>query len=190
MKTRWHGEVIAFIDCLLALTVILLALTILVQPVKKAEANDTVQPPGAMTIELRWPRNVDDDVDLWVEPPGGTPVGYSNKTAPGMALLRDDLGPSADPDSLNDEITQANFLRAGEYVINAHLYRARTRPPVQVELWVRVRRDDKYYEILHLHRSLDSEGQELTLARFSLDKNGDLIPGSVNDLPMALRSDP
>ena len=190
MRTRWHGEVIAFIDCLLALTVILLALTVLVQPMKKADAESAAQPPGAMTVELRWPRGSDDDVDLWVAPPGGTPVGYSNKTAPGMALLRDDLGPTADPDSLNDEITQANFLRSGEYVINAHLYRARTPPPVAVELWVRVRRDDRYVELLHLHRTLAAEGEEATLTRFSLDEKGQLIAGSVNDLPMALRSAP
>lgn len=189
MRTRWHGEVIAFIDCLLALTVVLLALTVLVEPSKKADA-DTVQPPGAMTIELRWPQKDDDDVDLWVRGPGSTPVGYSSKTAAGMALLRDDLGPTADPDSLNDEITQANFLRPGEYVVNAHLYRARTAPPIHVQVWVRVRRDNKYSELLHVERDLTTEGEELTLARFTLDQHGELVPGSVNDLPMALRSDP
>ena len=52
MRTRWHGEVIAFIDCLLALTVVLLALTVLVEPTKKADAN-TVQPPGAMPQDLQ-----------------------------------------------------------------------------------------------------------------------------------------
>lgn len=188
MRTRWHGEVIAFIDCLLALTVVLLALTVLVEPAKKADAKATADPPGAMTIELRWPQKDDDDVDLWVLAPGSTPVGYSAKTAPGMALLRDDLGPSADPDSLNDEIAQANVLRAGEYAATAHLYRARTQPPIHVRLIVRIRKDNKYIEILRVEKDITAEGEEVTLARWSLDDKGDLVPGSINDLPIQLRS--
>jgi hypothetical protein len=189
MRTRWAAEVVAYIDCLLALTVVLLALSILVQPARKADA-DQSNPPGAMTIELRWPLASDDDVDLWVRAPGGAPVGYSNKTGYGMALLRDDLGPGADPDSLNDEIAQANILRPGEYVVNAHLYRTRTPAPVHVRLMVSIRRENRQVELLRIERDLAVEGEELTLARFTLDGGGNLVAGSVNDLPMLLRSAP
>jgi len=32
-------------------------------------AEQTTEPPGNVIVELRWPDELDSDVDLWVEPP-------------------------------------------------------------------------------------------------------------------------
>jgi hypothetical protein len=46
-------------------------------------AEDSDQSPGNIIVEVRWPDEVDADVDLWVEAPGDRPVGYSNKGGAG-----------------------------------------------------------------------------------------------------------
>ena len=46
-------------------------------PVTKTAEN--TDPPGNVIVEVRWPDQLDSDVDLWVEAPGDVPVGYSNK---------------------------------------------------------------------------------------------------------------
>lgn len=187
--TRWHGATIAYIDMLLALAVVLLALSILVQPAKKADA-DAQTNPGAMTVELWWDPAVDADVDLWTLAPGGSPVGYSNKTSLGMALLRDDLGRGGDRDSRNYELAVANVLRPGEYVINAMLYRTRdNKLPVAVTMAVTVRppKGDPYI-LQTVKANLVFGGQEITLLRFTLDDKGGLIGPSINHLPKMLRS--
>lgn len=134
----------------------------------------------------------DDDVDLWTLAPGAAkPVGYSHKSDHGMALLHDDLGPGGDPDSKCYEKAEAIIARAGEYIVNVHLYRARANgtPPVPVTLVISLK-DDKgeWHPILTVIKPLAYEGQELTLARFALDDKKRLIPGSLNDLPAQLRS--
>jgi len=148
------------------------------------------QSPGQMKIELRW--EGDNDVDLWTLAPGAkSAVGYSHKTDHGMALLRDDLGPSADADSLDYEIATAMIVRPGLYVVNAHLFRNRDGVfPVHLRLKVSIlpngARD--WVQIASLTPTLLREGQELTLIRFRLDDKGQLIQGSENDLPTQLRS--
>ena len=57
-------------------TIVILLLPHLNPPVEPVE---DVNAPGNVVVELRWPDAVDADVDLWVQAPGDSPVGYSNK---------------------------------------------------------------------------------------------------------------
>jgi hypothetical protein len=86
-------------------------------------AEQTTEPPGNVIVELRWPDELDSDVDLWVEAPGDTPVGYSNKGGAIFNLLRDDLGKRADATGLNYEVSYSRGIPEGEYTVNVHLYR-------------------------------------------------------------------
>ncbi len=54
--------------------IVILLLPHLNPPAKAVEA----PPPGNVIVELRWPNEINADVDLWVEAPGDVPVGYSN----------------------------------------------------------------------------------------------------------------
>lgn len=55
--------------------------------------------------------------------PGDIPVGYANKSGTILNLLvRDDLGKSGDPNSMNYEVSYGCDSLAGEYVVNAMLY--------------------------------------------------------------------
>ena len=157
------------------------------------QAVAAVAPPGNVIVEVHWPREIDADVDLWVRAPGDRPVGYSNKGARVFNLLRDDLGHANDADEVNHEIAFARGAPAGEYSVNLHLYANRSsRPSVPATVSVSVRRgaNASLDRVIEREVKLQHQGQELTVARFTLDQNGALEPGSIHDIPTPLRTGP
>jgi len=168
---------------------VLLLLPHLNPPGEAAQAN--VEPPGNVMVELRWPDEVDADVDLWVAAPGDVPVGYSNKGGALFNLLRDDLGQRADATGLNYEVAYSRGIVPGEYTVNVHLYRnpAGTFPvPVTVVTSVKATPDARAKQLLASELELAREGEELTVYRFTLSAEGELAPGSVHSLQRDLRA--
>jgi len=156
-----------------------------------ATANEGTPAPGNVIVELNWPSQIDADVDLWVQAPGDVPVGYSNKGGTIFNLLRDDLGRQADVTDINYEVTYSRGVPAGEYIVNVHLYRDMSGQlplPATVVVSVKSSSDVAAKRILSTKLRLTHQGQETTVFRFSLDDAGNLVPGSVHDLPKALRS--
>lgn len=169
-------------------TIVVLLLPHLNPPV---EPTEDVNAPGNVVVELRWPDNVDADVDLWVEAPGDGAVGYSNKGGRVFNLLRDDLGHVNDPGRLNYEVAYSRGRPAGEYTVNLHLYTNRQRVyPVEAEVYIGIKKlpTASISRISYKKVKLLEVGQELTVLRFKLDDDGDLIFGSLHDLPKRLRS--
>jgi hypothetical protein len=158
-------------------------------PVTKT-AQDT-DPPGNVIVEVRWPDELDSDVDLWVEAPGDVPVGYSNKGGVIFNLLRDDLGKRADATGMNYDVSYSRGITPGEYTVNLHLYRntAGVFPiPVTVVTSVKKSAKESARQLLASHIELVREGEELTVYRFKLSEQGDLVSGSVHSLQRQLRS--
>ncbi len=158
-------------------------------PPAKAEAE--TNSPGNVIVELRWPDDLNSDVDLWVEAPGDKPVGYSNKGGVSFNLLRDDLGNLADATRMNYEVSYSRGVPSGEYTVNVHLYRNLSGAvvvPVTVVISVKPTEEAPAKQILATGVELNHEGQEITAFRFSLDEKGHLISGSVHDMPRPLRS--
>ena len=156
-----------------------------------AKAEDEAPSPGNVIVEIRWPDEINTDVDLWVEAPGDVPVGYSNKGGLVFNLLRDDLGLHADFSGLNYEVSYSRGIPAGDYTVNLHLYRdlsKRLPIPVTVVVSVKPSPEQAAKQILATKVALKQEGQELTAFRFSLDDHGRLVRGSVHDLPRPLRT--
>jgi len=154
-------------------------------------AKENTQPPGNVIVEVRWPDELDSDVDLWVEAPGDIPVGYSNKGGVIFNLLRDDLGKRADATGMNYEVSYSRGIPAGEYTVNVHLYRntAGVYPiPVTVVTSVKKSAKESARQLLASHIELTREGEELTVYRFRLSEDGDLVPGSVHSLQRKLRT--
>ena len=157
----------------------------------EAKTSDSVNMPGNVMVEIRWPDELDADVDLWVQAPGDVPVGYSNKGGKIFNLLRDDLGTKGDATGLNYEVSYSRGIVPGEYVVNVHLYRNNTQLneiPVTTVVSVKGPHAHGAKQILTSQVKLTHLGQELTVFRFRLNKNGDLDAGSVNSLPKPLRS--
>jgi hypothetical protein len=168
---------------------VILMLPHLNPPGKAAEEN--TEPPGNVIVEVRWPDEIDCDVDLWVEAPGDVPVGYSNKGGVVFNLLRDDLGKRADATGINYEVSYSRGIIAGEYTVNVHLYRntAGIFPiPVTVVTSVKKSSKESARQLLASNIELTREGEELTVFRFRLSEEGDLVAGSVHSLQRKLRT--
>jgi hypothetical protein len=159
-------------------------------PKNPAEAQAAASVPGNIMIEARWDDSLDSDIDLWVQAPGDVPVGYSNKSGLIFNLLRDDLGRNADPTQLNYEVSYSRGIPPGEYAVNLHMYRNKSRvTPVKVTVVTSVKRpgSESARQVLASTVELTAENQETTVYRFKLDENGDLASDSLNSLPKSLR---
>jgi len=168
----------------------LLILVLLILP-HHPETQQNSKPPGMVIVEIRWPDNLDVDVDLWCLAPGDRPVGYSNRAGEVFNLLRDDLGMQRDHLSgLNYENIYSRGAPPGEYVVNVHLYAVRgdAKLPIKVDVQASISRTGSTQMIFHRTVYLRSLGQEITVNRFSLDKQGYLVPNSIYDMPKELRS--
>lgn len=156
-----------------------------------AKTADDTTPPGNVIVEVRWPDEIDADVDLWVQAPGDVPVGYSNKGGAVFNLLRDDLGRRVDVTGLNYETSYSRGIAPGEYAVNLHLYRnpSKTYPvPVTVVTSVKRSADQAARQLLASKVMLAREGEEVTVYRFRLTDAGALVAGSVHSLMKPLRT--
>jgi hypothetical protein len=159
-------------------------------PKQEAQAAVASAVPGNVMVEARWADELDTDVDLWVQAPGDVPVGYSNKSGVIFNLLRDDLGRNADPTQLNYEVSYSRGVPPGEYAVNLHMYRNKSKvSPVKVTVVTSVKKPNAEGAKQILTSSIDmmAENQETTVYRFKLTETGELVPGSVNSLPKPLR---
>jgi hypothetical protein len=126
-----------------------------------------------------------------VQAPGDRPVGYSNKGGAVFNLLRDDLGKQVDVTGLNYETSYSRGIVAGEYTINLHLYRnpsGHYPVPVTVVTSVKGSIEESALQLLASEVLLLGEGEELTVYRFELSEDGDLVAGSVHSLHKPLRT--
>jgi hypothetical protein len=186
------GGATVFRDVIMLALAGFIAIVILVLPHLNppAKAVEAAAPPGNVIVEIRWPDALDADVDLWVEAPGGVPVGYSNKGGVIFNLLRDDLGNQNDVTEMNYEVSYSRGVPAGEYTVNVHLFRfvGQTAPvPVTVAASVKTAPTESAKRIVASKVELPRQGAEITAFRFTLDDRGDLVAGSVHSLQRALR---
>ena len=170
---------------------VMLVLLLLPHLNPRATPQDPTPRPGNVMVELRWPDELNVDVDLWVQAPGDVPVGYSNQGSAIFNLLRDDLGHLNDTTDLNYEFSYSRGVPAGEYTVNLHLYRnlANVYPiPAVVAVSVKNSPNLPAQQILSTKLNLSHEDEELTAFRFKLDEEGRLLSGSVHNLPRPLRA--
>jgi hypothetical protein len=170
---------------------VMLVLLLLPHINPRATPQDPAPTPGNVMVELRWPDELNADVDLWVQAPGDGPVGYSNQGSAIFNLLRDDLGHINDVTDLNYEMSYSRGVPAGEYTVNLHLYRnlANVYPiPAIVAVSVKNSPSLPAEQILSTKLDMAHEDEELTAFRFKLDEKGHLVSGSVHNLPRPLRA--
>ena len=161
--------------------VVLLLLPHLHPPLEAKES----PPPGNVLVEPHWPCEIDADVDLWVEAPGDKPVGYSNKGGRLFNLLRDDLGRFLDITKINYEVAYSRGVIPGEYIVTIHLYRHSSSMmpvPITVVASVKKNQTDRLRRIAITKLEMAYAGEENTAFRFSMDRNGRLVSGSINSL--------
>jgi hypothetical protein len=147
-------------------------------------ADVAIKMPGNLMIWIRWPDDVDIDVDLWVQAPGDKPIGYSNRAGKTFNLLRDDLGSISDTTKLNYEVVFGRDMPDGRYTVNIHLYRngsELTLVPVNAD--ISINHGSSAVLIAKKKVVLTSVGEEITVANFTLyngklagDIDGNYVP--------------
>jgi hypothetical protein len=190
----WRGMNVSFRDMLflLVFAYLIISAVALAHVAKKdqQDSQNQLASPGHIVVELTWERGADADVDLWVQGPGDVPVGYSNKSGAIFNLLRDDMGRSGDPNSMNYEVAYGRGHWAGEYVVNAMLYRSRDKKlplPASIKIALQTPQGG-VQQVLQSDFNLDYEGQETTAFRFRLDDQGGFLPDTVNRIHKPLRA--
>lgn len=152
----------------------------------------SVEKQAEYIISATWPKQLADDIDLWVRSPAGHTVSYLRKEAGWLHLERDDRGeindtvmingiPEVHP--INQEIITLRNRQAGEYIVNLYYYKAASKLPVPVE--IRVDRINPRFETVYQGTvALERADQEVTAVRFNIEEDGRV--GDINRLPATL----
>lgn len=177
---------------------VVIVVILLMLPHKPEESKDEQsRSRGNIRVEAYWPDEYNSDIDLWGQAPGLPPVGYSNMQGPVLNLVRDDLGTYADISGRNYEIMFSRGLPQGEYTFNLHWFGDRdtpARPYVDVNVLITINKDDsagsksRPKQIVATTVRLSTVGEEITVIRFKLDPNGELIQESMTSLHKPIRA--
>jgi len=143
-------------------------------------------------ITVGWPDRNPNDIDTWVQDPGGNLVWFRAREAGLMVLDRDDRGDANDAIVINGQRIQSPFRQEvvtvrgivpGEFTVNVQYYQSRDGQPVDVTvsvIKVNPRAEVVFYGQLRLAR----QGDEATVARFTVLPDGQVV--NVNTLPKSL----
>jgi len=143
-------------------------------------------------ITLSWPDMNPNDIDTWVQDPGGNLVWFRAREAGLMHLDRDDRGLANDSivvngkaivNPLNQEVVTLRGIAAGEYTVNAHYYESKDGQPVEVTVSV-VKVNPRAEVVYYGQATLARKGDEVTAVRFTVLPDGSV--GQVNTLPKQL----
>lgn len=143
-------------------------------------------------ITVGWPDRNPNDIDTWVQDPGGNLVWFRAREAGLMYLDRDDRGDANDAILINgqrivspfrQEVVTVRGIVPGEFAVNVQYYQSRDGQPVDVNvsiIKVNPRAEVVFYGQLKLAR----QGDEATAARFTIQPDGKVV--NVNTLPKSL----
>ena len=168
-----------------SLIVIIFILTFLINRTNRPEE---IPLRTEILIEATWPTGAAHDVDLWAMGPDGIPVGWGLFAAGrSLNLERDDRGKINDSSQLNYEWMSIRNLEPGEYVVNIHLY-GPYGDDLPVPVTVKITGKGDLGEIFSGEVLLEDNKEEVTVARFTIDNNKDLVPDSVHNLYRSILS--
>lgn len=179
----WNDLLWALLACFIVMT------ALLVTQINNSKSDKTSEEPvaGSISVYVYWKDGIDLDIDTHVSSPGGDHVFYGRLAGKIWNLLRDDLGMVNDTAQRNFENAYARGLPAGDYVVNIHAYRgAASLYPAEVEGEVVITANPNAgkggQKVVKQKITLYRTGEEATLVRFSIDPQGNVVPGSVNHI--------
>jgi hypothetical protein len=193
LRKRRSDELDPFSDLLfnsLLVMVMLFAVALMVMNPKAKTG--VIDAKAEFIITVTWPDLNPNDIDTWVQDPGGNLVWFRSREAGMMHLDRDDRGLSNDTitingqqvvNPLNQEVVTIRGFAPGEYTVNLHYYDTKNGEAVAAKVSVvkvNPRAEVVYYGDVLLQR----KGDEATAVRFTVDREG-LVTG-VNTLNKTL----
>jgi hypothetical protein len=143
-------------------------------------------------INVGWPDRNPNDIDTWVQDPGGNLVWFRQREAGLMYLDRDDRGDANDAMVVNgqriaspfrQEVVTIRGIVPGEFTVNVQYYQSRDGQPVDVTVSV-IKVNPKAEVVFYGQLKLARPGDDATAARFTLLPDGSVV--NVNTLPKSL----
>ena len=155
---------------------------ILINPTKH---DAKIKAKAEFMVIMEWDEKSLYDVDLWMQDPLKTIVGFPNKESGWLFLDKDDLGASNDTVILRDgtqktiylnrEIMTVRGVAPGEYIVNIHLYSVKGRNVGPIDVHVEILKINPYGQIYNGITTLNINGQEETVLRFTVNEMGEVI---------------
>ena len=189
-----EGEVDPFYDMLfnmLIAFVFCFIVALLAMNPKALKAGD-IPSKAEYIVNVGWPDNNPNDIDTWVQDPGGHLVWFRQREAGLMYLDRDDRGDANDAlvidgrriaSPFRQEVVTLRGIVPGEYTVNVQYYQSRDGRPVEVTVSV-IKVNPRAEVVFHGQLRLAAQGAEATAVRFTLRPNGQVV--DVNTLPKSL----
>ena len=174
---------IAFVFCFI---VALLAMN-----PKALKAGD-IPSKAEFIVNVSWPDLDPNDIDTWVQDPGGNLVWFRAREAGLMHLDRDDRGLQGDVivvngrevvNPLNTEVVTVRGIQQGEFTVNVHYYDSKNGKPVEVTVSI-IKVNPRAEVVFYGQVQLARKGDEATAARFTVLPDGSVT--NVNTLPKQL----
>lgn len=190
-KYRQYSSNTSFLDLLFnSLLAFVAFFMISLLNIKDDESKSSIEIPKAeFLVTLTWASANNDDVDIWMTDPLENLVYFSRKEDGLMHLDRDDIGNKNDEINLPDgktfyyrenrEVITLRGYIPGEYCINLHMFVKRDPGPTVAT--VKIEKMNPYKTILIKEMRLENTGDELTVCRFNMSKDG--VVTSIKDGP-------
>lgn len=180
MKAK--GIPLPFFDLAMGALFVLMAVVMISTPEEpKKAAVDAPVPKAEFLVTLDWTDGSPDDIDLYLRSPDGKITYFSNRQSAVAFLDSDNLG-SGNTVSLPDgsyvsvptrrEVITIRAIVPGEYVCNAHFYRRHGDGSKPDHLTLTVTKLNPFAEITRATAVFDTQGQEQTLANFTVAADG------------------
>lgn len=160
--------------------------------ISPAEETGKIDIDAQYVITVSWPDGSPEDIDTWIQEPGGNIVWFRNRSSNLVHLDRDDRGMLNDTldingvaveNPLNQEIAAIRGVAPGEYIVNVHYYESEIEQTVPVS--VKVARVNPVYTVAYYGTTrLESKGDEKTAVRFTIASDGNIT--DINQLPKRL----
>jgi hypothetical protein len=193
-RKRREGEVDPFYDMLFNILIafVFCFIIALLSMNPKAKKAGDIPAKAEFIITVTWPDMNPNDIDTYVQDPGGNLVWFKQREAGLMHLDRDDRGLTGDTitvngkeiaNPLNQEVVTIRGMAVGEYTVNVQYYDSKNQEPVQVNVSV-VKVNPKADVVFYGTVPLARKGDEKTAVRFSIDADGNV--SDINTLPKSL----
>ncbi len=143
-------------------------------------------------VNVGWPDRNPNDIDTWVQDPGGNLVWFRQREGGLMVLDRDDRGDANNAivvdgqriiNPFRQEVVTVRGIVPGEFTVNVQYYESRDKAPVEVTVSI-IKVNPRAEVVFHGQLRLLHQGDEATAARFTLLPDGKVV--NVNTLPKTL----
>jgi hypothetical protein len=181
LRPRRTDEIDPFSDLLFnTLLIFVMLFTVALLAMNPKAKTGVIDAKAEFIVTVTWPDMNPNDIDTWIEDPGGNRVWFRQREGGMMHLDRDDRGLSNDAivvngqqvvNPLNQEVVTIRGFAPGEYVVNVFYYDSKDGEPVPVNVSV-VKVNPRAEVVFYGTVNLPRKGDEATAVRFSVDRDG------------------